>query len=175
MKRKDLKPIAKRIKLFLMDVDGVLTDGRLYYTEMGEEIKVFDVRDGLGIKLLQRSGIEVGVISGRSSKALLKRLEELGIEEVHTGRNDKLEVLEKILKEKNLKAEEVAYVGDDYLDVPVLKVVGFSATVKDAPSLVKRHALYVSKREGGRGAVREIAEFLLNLRGELKGLLEGYI
>jgi len=175
MRRKDLKPIAKKIKLFLMDVDGVLTDGRLYYTETGEEIKVFDVRDGLGIKLLQRSGIEVGVISGRSSKALLKRLEELGIEEVHTGRNDKLEVLEKILKEKNLKAEEVAYVGDDYLDVPVLKVVGFPATVKDAPSLVKRHALYVSKREGGRGAVREIAEFLLSLRGELKGLLEGYL
>jgi len=175
MKRKDLRPIAKRIKLFLMDVDGVLTDGRLYYTERGEEIKVFDVRDGLGIKLLQRSGIEVGVISGRSSKALLKRLEELDIEEVHTGRNDKLEVLEKILKEKNLKAEEVAYVGDDCLDVPVLKVVGFPATVKDAPSLVKRYALYVSKREGGRGAVREIAEFLLNLRGELKGLLEGYL
>ena len=100
MKRKDLRPIAKRIKLFLMDVDGVLTDGRLYYTEMGEEIKVFDVRDGLGIKLLQRSGIEVGVISGRSPKALLKRIEELGIEEVHTGRNDKLEVLEKILKER---------------------------------------------------------------------------
>jgi 3-deoxy-D-manno-octulosonate 8-phosphate phosphatase (KDO 8-P phosphatase) len=175
MKRKDLKPIAKKIKIFLMDVDGVLTDGRLYYTETGEEIKVFDVRDGLGIKLLQRSGIEVGVISGRSSKALLKRLEELGIEEVHTGRNDKLEVLEKILKEKNLKVEEVAYVGDDYLDVPVLKVVGFPATVKDAPPLVKRHALYVSKSEGGKGAVREIAEFLLNLRGELKGLLEGYL
>jgi 3-deoxy-D-manno-octulosonate 8-phosphate phosphatase (KDO 8-P phosphatase) len=175
MKRKDLKHIAKGIKLFLMDVDGVLTDGRLYYTETGEEIKVFDVRDGLGIKLLQRSGIEVGVISGRSSKALLKRLEELGIEEVHTGRNDKLEVLEKVLKGKNLKAEEVAYVGDDYLDLPVLRVVGFPATVKDAPSLVKRHALYVSKREGGRGAVREIAEFLLNLRGELKGLLEGYL
>jgi len=174
MRRKDLKPIAKRIKLFLMDVDGVLTDGRLYYTETGEEIKVFDVRDGLGIKLLQRSGIEVGVISGRSSKALLKRLEELGIEEVHTGRNDKLEVLEKVLKEKNLKAEEVAYVGDDYLDLPVLRV-GFPATVKDAPPLVKRHALYVSKREGGRGAVREIAEFLLNLRGELKGLLKGYL
>ena len=175
MRKKDLKPIAKKIKLFLMDVDGVLTDGRLYYTERGEEIKVFDVRDGLGIKLLQRSGIEVGVISGRSSKALLKRLEELGIEEVHTGKNDKREVLEKILKEKNLKAEEVAYVGDDYLDVPVLKVVGFPATVKDAPPLVKRHALYVSKREGGRGAVREIAEFLLNLRGELKGLLEDYL
>jgi 3-deoxy-D-manno-octulosonate 8-phosphate phosphatase (KDO 8-P phosphatase) len=138
MKRKDLKPIAKRIKLFLMDVDGVLTDGRLYYTEMGEEIKVFDVRDGLGIKLLQRSGIEVGVISGRSSKALLKRLEELGIEEVHTGRNDKLEVLEKILKEKNLKAEEVAYVGDDYLDVPVLKVVGFSCYCKGCTALGKK-------------------------------------
>ncbi len=175
MRKKKLVPIAKRIKLFLMDVDGVLTDGRLYYTERGEEIKVFDVKDGLGIKLLQRAGIEVGVISGRSSAPLLKRLEELGIEEVHTGRNNKLEVLERILKDKKLKVEDVAFVGDDYLDVPVLKVVGFPATVKDALPLVKRYALYVSKREGGRGAVREIAEFLLKLRGELKELLGEYL
>ncbi len=175
MRKKKLVPIAKRIKLFLMDVDGVLTDGRLYYTERGEEMKVFDVKDGLGIKLLQRAGIEVGVISGRSSAPLLKRLEELGIEEVHTGRNNKLEVLERILKDKKLKVEDVAFVGDDYLDVPVLKVVGFPATVKDALPLVKRYALYVSKREGGRGAVREIAEFLLRLRGELKELLGEYL
>ncbi|WP_448584394.1 KdsC family phosphatase [Thermocrinis sp.] len=174
MKAKKLSSILKSLKLLLFDVDGVLTDGRLYYTENGEEIKVFDVRDGFGIKLLQKVGIEVGVISGRSSKALIRRLEELGINEIHIGRNDKLKVLEEILQRKGLEPREVGFVGDDYLDIPVLKVVGFPATVRDAPRLVKRYALYVSKKKGGEGAVREIAEFILSVRGELKKILEDY-
>jgi len=175
MKEEKLAEIAKGLKLFLMDVDGVLTDGRLYYTEKGEEIKVFDVRDGFGIKLLQRSGISVGVISGRSSKALISRLEELGIEEIHIGRNDKLKVLEEILQRRALDPKEVAFVGDDYLDIPVLKRVGLPMTVRDAPQLVKNHCLYVSKKRGGEGAVREIVEFILTLRGDLEKLLEDYL
>mgnify|MGYP000016160833 CR=1 FL=1 len=174
MKIKKLSGILESLKLLLLDVDGVLTDGRLYYTENGEEIKVFDVRDGLGIKLLQKAGIEVGVISGRSSKALIRRLEELGISEVHIGRNDKLRVLEEVLQRKGLKPKEVGFVGDDYLDIPVLKVVGFPATVRNAPELVKKHALYVSKKKGGEGAVREIAELILRTKGELKKILEDF-
>ncbi|WP_448587970.1 KdsC family phosphatase [Thermocrinis sp.] len=175
MEISELSKILKNLRLLLLDVDGVLTDGRLYYTEKGEEIKVFDVRDGYGIKLLQKAGIEIGVISGRSSRALIKRLEELGIEEIHLGRNDKLKALEEILNKKSLKPEEVGFVGDDYLDIPVLRVVGFPATVKDAPDWVKRYALYVSKRKGGEGAVRDIAETILSLRGDLEKLLEALL
>ncbi|WP_333784417.1 HAD-IIIA family hydrolase [Thermocrinis sp.] len=174
MKIKKLSGILESLKLLLLDVDGVLTDGKLYYTENGEEIKVFDVRDGLGIKLLQKAGIEVGVISGRSSKALIRRLEELDISEVHIGRNDKLKVLEQILQKKGLEPREIGFVGDDYMDIPVLKVVGFPATVKDAPRLVKRYAIYVSKKRGGEGAVREIAELILRTKGKLKKVLEDF-
>ncbi|MEZ0361134.1 MAG: HAD hydrolase family protein [Hydrogenobacter sp.] len=166
---------AKRIKLLLMDVDGVLTDGKLYYTERGEEIKVFNVRDGLGIKMLQKVGIKTGVISGRNSKPLINRLKELGVEEIHLGYNEKLPLLENIISRNSLSYEEVAFIGDDYVDLPVLKKVGFPISVNDAPDLVKKTALYVTKANGGSGAVREAIEYLLELRGELEGLLKYYL
>lgn len=171
----DLVKKAKRIKLLLMDVDGVLTDGKLYYTERGEEIKVFNVRDGLGIKMLQKVGIKTGVISGRNSKPLINRLKELGVEEIHLGYNEKLPLLENIISRNSLSYEEVAFIGDDYVDVPVLKKVGFPISVNDAPDLVKKVALYVTKANGGNGAVREAIEYLLELRGELEGLLKYYL
>lgn len=171
----DLVKKAKRIKLLLMDVDGVLTDGKLYYTERGEEIKVFNVRDGWGIKMLQKVGIKTGVISGRNSKPLINRLKELGVEEIHLGYNEKLPLLENIISRNSLSYEEVAFIGDDYVDVPVLKKVGFPISVNDAPDLVKKVALYVTKANGGNGAVREAIEYLLELRGELEGLLKYYL
>ena len=171
----DLRERAKRIKLLLMDVDGVLTDGKLYYTERGEEIKVFNVRDGFGIKLIQKAGIKTGVISGRNSKPLLNRLKELGVEEIHLGYNEKLPLLDEILRRNQLSYEEIAFIGDDYVDAPVLMRVGFPIVVSNAPEAIKRIALYITKASGGEGAVREAVEYLLELRGELDKMLKYYL
>lgn len=170
----DLKERAIKVRVFLLDVDGVLTDGRLYYTSKGEEVKVFNVRDGLGIKLAQKAGIRVGVISGRKSRALLRRLKELEIEEVYLGYIQKLQAFESILKKFSVRPEEVAYMGDDYVDLPVLRRVGFPVSVCDAPQEVKRHALYVTQARGGEGAVREAVEFLLRLRGQWEEVMAEY-
>ncbi|MCS6957015.1 MAG: HAD hydrolase family protein [Aquificaceae bacterium] len=170
----DIKERATRVKILLLDVDGVLTDGRLYYTSQGEEIKVFNVKDGLGIKLAQRANIRIGVISGRKSLALINRLEELGIEEIHLGLNNKLPILEEILGRLSLKYENVAFLGDDYVDLPVLRRVGFPMVVADSPEELKRHAIYVTKAKGGEGAVREAIEFLLKQRGQWEEAVKHY-
>ncbi|MFN3471483.1 MAG: KdsC family phosphatase [Aquificaceae bacterium] len=170
----DLKEKALKIRLLVLDVDGVLTDGRLYYTSKGEEIKVFNVKDGFGIKMAQMAGIKVGVISGRESQALRKRLEELGIEEAYLGFNEKLPVLEDMLKRLYLSFEEVAFIGDDYVDLPILKRVGFPMVVCDAPEELRPYALYTTKARGGEGAVREAIEFLLGLRGQWEEVIKRY-
>lgn len=161
-----LRERVRRLKLLLMDVDGVLTDGRLYYTEEGERIKVFNVQDGLGIKLLQRAGIRTGVISGRESEALRNRLLELGVDEIFMGRFEKDGILREILSRNGISAEEVGFIGDDLVDIPVLKRVGFPVAVRDASEEVKRYAVYVTMKEGGKGAVREVVDLILTLRGE---------
>ena len=170
-----LKERALKLKLLLMDVDGVLTDGRLYYTEEGERIKVFDVHDGLGIKLLQRAGISTGVISGRESEALRSRLVELGIEEIYMGRFHKDGVLQEIMEKKGLSPEEIGFIGDDLVDIPVLKRVGFPVAVRNAPRIVRSFAVYTTLKEGGRGAVREIVELILRLRGNYEELMKKYL
>ncbi|MFN4319614.1 MAG: KdsC family phosphatase [Aquificaceae bacterium] len=170
----DLKEKALKIRLLVLDVDGVLTDGRLYYTSKGEEIKVFNVKDGFGIKMAQMAGIKVGVISGRESQALRKRLEELGIEEAYLGFNEKLPVLEDMLKRLYLSFEEVAFIGDDYVDLPILKRVGFPMVVCDAPEELRSYALYTTKARGGEGAVREAIEFLLKLREQWEEVIKRY-
>ncbi len=148
-----------------MDVDGVLTDGKLYYTQEGEYVKVFNVHDGLGIKLLQKEGIRTGVISGRESEALRNRLTELGIEEVFMGRREKDGVLEEIVRRLGISYEEVGFIGDDLVDIPVLKRVGFPVAVRNAPEEVKRFTVYITSKCGGKGAVREVCELILRLRG----------
>ena len=170
-----LKARVQKLKLLLMDVDGVLTDGRLYYTEEGERIKVFNVHDGLGIKLLQRAGISTGVISGRESEALRNRLLELGIEEIYMGKFQKDGVLEEIMRKKDLSPEEIGFVGDDLVDIPVLKKVGFPVAVRNAPEIVKSHAVYITLREGGMGVVREVVELILRLRGDYGRLVGKYL
>ena len=163
-----------KIKLLLLDVDGVMTDGRITYDNDGGEIKAFDVKDGHGLKLVQRAGIKVGIITGRKSAIVARRAAELGIELVYQGVKDKSLPFNEILEELALTAEEVAYVGDDIVDLPVMRNVGFAATVADAVDDVKPFADMVSERPGGRGAVREICEFLLKESGRWSAVTRHY-
>ena len=153
------------IKLLLLDVDGVMTDGRIIYDQHGNELKAFDVKDGHGLKMLQRAGINVGIITGRSSAVVTRRAQELGVEILYQGAKVKLDPYLEILRQTGLQDHQVAYVGDDLVDLPVLSRVGFSATVADAvPQLLER-VDYVTRRAGGRGAVREICDLLLQAGG----------
>lgn len=170
----ELEKRARRLKLILLDVDGVLTDGRLYYNQEGERIKVFDVKDGLGIKLLQSVGLKVGAISGRDSPALRERVRELKISPAILGEYKKLRALENILKELNIEPEETAFIGDDLPDLAPMQRVGFAIAVSNAHELVKSFAHYITKAKGGEGAVREVAELILSLRGELDSILRTF-
>ena len=154
-----------RIKLLLLDVDGVMTDGRIIYDSDGGETKAFDVKDGHGLKLLQRAGIRVGIITGRQSTIVARRAAELGIELVYQGAKDKRLPFNEILQKLALAPEEVAYIGDDIVDLPVMRQVGFAVTVADAADDVKPFADMVTERPGGRGAVREVCDFLLKETG----------
>lgn len=165
---------AQKIKLILLDVDGVLTDGRLYYGNNGEELKAFDIQDGLGIKLLQKGDIEVGIITGRSSMLLTRRTEELGIELVVQGREDKLTALNEILEGRAIDLEEIAFVGDDLPDLAVIRRVGLGITPTNGNHIVASQALWQTKKGGGQGAVREVAELILNAQGKLEALLAPY-
>ena len=164
----------KHIKLLILDVDGVLTDGKILYNDRGEEIKAFDVKDGHGLKLLMRSGTEVALITGRESKVVLHRARDLGINQVYQKVTNKIEVYEKILRGKKLEDKHVGFIGDDLVDIPVLRRVGFSATVWDAIPEVKEIVDYVASRKGGDGAVREVCELLLKVQNKWEGITERY-
>jgi len=168
-------PKAKGLKLLLLDVDGVLTDGTIMYTHEGNEIKSFHTRDGLGIRMLMESGVEVGFITARQSEAVNRRAQDLGIKYVFQKAKNKLEIFENLLKELDLKPSEVGYMGDDWLDLPVLVRVGFAATVADGVPEVLQVAHYVTKRKGGMGAVREVCELILDAKETKNALLEKYL
>lgn len=153
------------IKLLLLDVDGVMTDGRIIFDDQGRELKAFDVKDGHGLKLVQRAGIKVGIITGRQSEVVVRRATELGIDLIYQGAKEKLVPFRQILSDLELSAQEVAYVGDDLVDLPILLQVGFSATVADAVAEVRSRVDLVTERAGGRGAVREICDYLLQHSG----------
>lgn len=163
------------VRLFIFDVDGVLTDGRIIYNDAGQETKFFDVRDGHGIKLLMRAGIEVGILSARESNVVKYRADNLGIELVYLGRKDKLSAFEEILQSKSITPKEIAYMGDDIIDLPVIKRAGFSATVADGVEEVKAMADYVAAKKGGRGAVREVAEVVLKAKGKWDEIMSHYL
>ena len=167
---KSCLPKAKGLKLLLLDVDGVLTDGTIMYTHEGNEIKSFHTRDGLGIRMLMESGVEVGFITARQSEAVNRRAQDLGIKHVFQKVENKLEIFENLLKELDLEPTEVGYMGDDWLDLPVLVRVGFAATVADAVPEVLQVAHYVTKKKGGMGAVREVCELILDAK-EIKNIL----
>ncbi len=164
----------KKIILLVLDVDGVLTDGKIIIDDLGNESKNFHVRDGHGLRLLMRGGVDVMLLTGRTSEVVKHRANELGIKDVYQGAKDKAQVLGEILAERGLPGECIAYVGDDVVDIPVFKMVGFSAAVADAPGYVRAQADYVTEKEGGGGAVREICEMLLNAQGTWSSVIARY-
>lgn len=156
----------KAVKLLILDVDGVMTDGSIIYDDDGKEIKIFDVKDGHGIKLLMRAGIDVAIITARESKVVLHRAKNLGIEMVYQKAMDKVIAFEDILKKRQLSPQETAYIGDELVDIPLLRRVGFAVTVKDAVADVKKRIDYITAKNGGCGAVREICELILKVQGK---------
>jgi len=166
---------AKAIKLLLLDVDGVLTDGHLYYGNNGEELKAFNIQDGLGIKLLQRNDVKVGIITGRSSELLARRAKELGIDLVVQGREDKLVALKEVLETHNYQMEEIAFLGDDLPDVAVIRRVGLGVAVANARRFVVENAVWQTKAGGGHGAVREVVEMILQAQDKLNATHADYL
>jgi 3-deoxy-D-manno-octulosonate 8-phosphate phosphatase (KDO 8-P phosphatase) len=162
---KEITEKAKRIKLLILDVDGVLTDGGIILDNMGNEYKIFHVRDGHGVRMLNKAGIKTAIITGRKSDVVIRRARELGIEEVHQGVLRKSYVYEDILRRYKYKDEDIAFMGDDTVDIEILKRVGLPATPADAEEEAKKLAVFVSTRNGGRGAVREFVDFLLKSSG----------
>jgi len=165
----------KGIKLLILDVDGVLTDGSIIYSDKGGEIKRFDVSDGHGLKLLMRAGIRVAIITARESRVVAIRARDLGIEMLYQGKKQKLSCFQNILDETGLGPEETAFVGDDLVDIPVLLRAGFSVSVPGGAIEVRERVDYVTGAPGGRGAVREICEMILKARGLWDGLIKKYL
>jgi 3-deoxy-D-manno-octulosonate 8-phosphate phosphatase (KDO 8-P phosphatase) len=166
---------AAGIRLLALDVDGVLTDGGLYYTDSGEELKAFNTLDGHGLKMLADSGVTLAIITGRRSRCVERRAENLGITHLYQGVAHKLEAWEALLATLGLTADAAAYIGDDVVDLPLLRRARFAATVPDAPALVRQHVHYVSGAAGGKGAVREVCEFILQAQGKLDHALAPYL
>ena len=167
MKDRLLKERCLRLKLILTDVDGVMTDGSIFILPSGEEARVFNVKDGYGVILAHAAGIETGIITGRASNTVTERARTLGMSVVKQGSLDKIRLFEEILSEKALAPEEVAYIGDDYPDLPILLRVGLSATPADAPMALKEAAFMIMENKGGRGALREFIESILRAREAL--------
>jgi 3-deoxy-D-manno-octulosonate 8-phosphate phosphatase (KDO 8-P phosphatase) len=160
-----LRTRISNIQMMIFDVDGVLTDGRIIYHDDGTEIKAFDVQDGHGIKLIMRAGIEVALITGRYCKAVEKRAEGLGIQRLYQNAHYKLEAYEKILADTGFSDQQTGYMGDDLIDIPVMRRVGFAVSVPDASPHVLPFAHYVTRARGGWGAAREVCELVLQVRG----------
>ena len=166
---------ASRIKLLLMDCDGVLTDGRLWLTEDGDEQKSFNTHDGLGLSLLHRAGLKSGIITGRASKAVTRRAAELGVEFVRHGEPDKIAAFEQLLQQADVAESEVAFVGDDLPDIPIMKRAELAIAVADAVAETRSVAHYVTQARGGRGAVREVVELILKSQGRWHDLVDEYL
>lgn len=158
---------ARQVRVAIFDVDGVLSDGNLYYAEAGDAMKTFDVRDGMGLKLLQDAGVLLAIITSRRAGSVSQRAADLGIVHVQQGVADKLSAYQSLLDELAIAPEQAAFLGDDLVDLPVLRRCGFAATVAGAPAILKRHADYVTRAHGGRGAARELCEAILHARGAL--------
>ncbi len=171
----DVLAKAARIKLMIFDVDGVLTDGGLFMDKDGHEYKKFNSRDGHGMKMLQATGVDIAIITGRSSDVVGHRMTGLGIKHVYQGQHDKRVAFLQLLKDLNLEAEEVAYMGDDVIDLPVMRKVGFATAVADAHQLVRQHAHWQAPSAGGRGAAREVCELIMEAQGTLVDQMAQYL
>ena len=166
---------ASRIKLLLMDCDGVLTDGRLWLLENGDEQKSFNTHDGLGLSLLHRAGVKSGIISGRSSEAVTRRAAALGIEFVRQGDPHKIEAFEEVLRLAGADENEVAFVGDDLTDIPIMQRAELAVAVADAVAETRAVAHHVTQAQGGRGAVREVIELILKSQGRWNDVVDEYL
>ena len=171
----DTRARAARLRLMAFDVDGVMTDGGLTYADDGSESKTFNVRDGLGLKLLQDAGVEVAVITGRNAPCVAARMANLGITHVQQGIGDKLSSMQALLGRLGIAAEEAGYMGDDLIDLRVMDACGFSATPADGHRLARQYARFVCSQSGGHGAVREVCEFILAAQGKLDAALGPYL
>ncbi|MGQ0580137.1 MAG: KdsC family phosphatase [Betaproteobacteria bacterium] len=166
---------AGRIRLAIFDVDGVLTDGSLHFGKHGEQIKAFNILDGLGLKMLAASGVRLALLSGRKSPAVALRARETGVAHVLQGSTDKLEAYRGLLRKLKLAEEETSFMGDDLPDLPVLRRCGLAFSVPHAPPIVRSHVHYVTENAGGHGAVREACEFLMRAQGTLEARLATYL
>ena len=166
--------LAKKIKLLILDIDGVCTDGKLFYNETGETFKAFHVHDGLGIKLLLASGVHIAVISARESATVIRRMQGLGVQYIFQGYENKVDAYKILLQELNLKDDQVAYLGDDLPDLPLIKKVGLGMCVANANEFLKPHAKFITKKCGGNGAVRETCELIMQAQGTLETSLAQY-
>lgn len=166
---------AKSIRLLILDVDGVLTTGAIYYCSNGTEFKGFHIHDGMGIKLLQKVGIEIAIITAKQSETVVKRAADLEIKHLYLGYNDKLPAYEDLKQKLKLSDQEIAYMGDDLPDLPILRRVNFAITVPNAPSIVQQHVDLITKHKPGKGAVREACEFILEAQNKLQSVLQSYL
>jgi 3-deoxy-D-manno-octulosonate 8-phosphate phosphatase (KDO 8-P phosphatase) len=166
---------AKLIRLVAFDVDGVMTDGGLYYSDSGEEFKRFNSLDGHGLKMLRASGVEIAIITGRTSRCVAARAQNLGIVHVYQGVENKLEAMVDLLNKLKLSRDAAAYMGDDVGDLTVMRHVGMAITVPDAPLLVREHSHYITQRNGGYGAVRETCEMIMSAQDTLDKQLAPYL
>lgn len=171
----DLQQRLQAVKAVLLDVDGVLTDGSIYYDHTGREMKRFHVADGLGIELLRHAGLRVAILSGRVSEAIARRAAELKIAETYQGVRDKKAQIEKLRQQWEMKAEELLYIGDDLNDLPAFEAVGVRVAVANAVQELKEQAHYITRTPGGSGAVREVCEWLLKARGQWNQAVEEYL
>jgi len=172
---KDILAKAAQIKLVVFDVDGVLTDGSLFVGDDGQEYKAFHSRDGLGMKMLRKSGVEIGIITARTSEVVKHRMENLDIQHVYQGRLDKLPALQELIAKLGLSFEQTAYVGDDVVDLPVMRQVGLAIAVQDAHPLAKQHAHWQTPHGGGRGAARDVCELIMEAQNTLDTQLESFL
>jgi len=172
---KDLLEKASHIRLLILDVDGVLTDGSLFVGDDGQEYKAFNSRDGHGIKMLQKHGVIVAIITGRTSKVVEHRMQNLGVSHVYQGKLEKLPAYEELAAKLNIPAAETAYVGDDVVDLPVMRKVGLAIAVQDAHPLVRTHSHWQTPNCGGRGAARDVCEMLMEAKGVLQDELDSYL
>ena len=170
----ELKEKAKRIRLLLLDVDGVLTDGRIVYDSRGSDMKFFDVHDGMGVYALHKSGINTILITAKSSKSIRPRARDMRVAEVFEDISPKTSILDKILKKYKVSREEICFVGDDLVDLGLMKLVGFPVAVFNACPEIKQACVYITLREPGRGAVREVAELILKSQGKWDELVKSY-
>jgi len=166
---------AKKIKVLVMDVDGIMTDGGLGLGDDGLEFKTFHSHDGLGMKMLRKTGVRMAIVTGRTSQVVLKRAENTGIKHIHQGAEDKLEAFNALLKEMEVNADECVFMGDDVIDIPPIRRAGLGITVPHGMPLVKEYAHYITTLQAGRGAIREVCEIIMKAQGTFDGQMAQYL